>query len=82
MTNSSDPLAVPGAKPTLPISAGKKPFDNAFIAEARKYWSNFHMQMGGDHALYYTSHLSELTKPEENLALIMKDGKIFKNHLQ
>jgi hypothetical protein len=52
-------LKVPGAKPTLPISAGKKPFDNAFIAEARKYWSNFHMQMGGDHALYYTDHLSE-----------------------
>jgi len=26
--------------------------------------------------------ISILTKPEENLALIMKDGKIFKNHLQ
>ena len=52
-------LKVPGAKPTLPVSAAKKPFDNAFIAEAHKYWSNFHMQMGGDHALYYTSHLPE-----------------------
>lgn len=52
-------LKVPGAKPTLPVSAAKKSFDNAFIAEAHKYWGNFHMQMGGDHALYYTSHLPE-----------------------
>jgi len=52
-------LKVPGARPTLPISAGKQPFDNAFIAEAHNYWSNFHMQMGADHALYYTDHLSE-----------------------
>ena len=52
-------LKVPGAKPTLPVSAAKKPFDNAFIAEARKYWGNFHWQMGGDHALYYNTHLSE-----------------------
>jgi len=52
-------LKVSGAKPTLPVSAAKKPFDNAFIAEARKYWGNFHWQMGGDHALYYNTHLSE-----------------------
>jgi len=52
-------LKVPGAKPTLPVSAAKKPFDNAFIAEAHKYWGNFHWQMGGDHALYYSTHLSE-----------------------
>lgn len=54
-----NPMDVPGAKITLPISSAKKPFDNTFIAEAHKYWSNFHMQVGGDHALYYTSHLSE-----------------------
>jgi len=35
-------LKVPGAKPTLPVSAAKEPFDNAFIADAHKYWSNFH----------------------------------------
>jgi CubicO group peptidase (beta-lactamase class C family) len=52
-------LKVPGAKPVLPVSAAKQPFDNKFIAEARKYWSNFHWQMGGDHALYYNTHLSE-----------------------
>ncbi|MFO1114201.1 MAG: serine hydrolase domain-containing protein [Beijerinckiaceae bacterium] len=52
-------LKVPGAKPVLPVSAARKPFDNAFIAEARKYWGNFHWQMGGDHALYYNTHLSE-----------------------
>jgi len=59
MANSQNPLEVPGAKPTLPVSVAKKPFDNQFIADARKYWSNFHMQLGGDHALYYTSHLNE-----------------------
>ncbi len=52
-------LNVPGALPTLPVSAAKEPFDNAFIAEAREYWGNFHWQMGGDHALYYNSHLPE-----------------------
>lgn len=52
-------LKVPGAKPVLPVSAAKKPFDTDFIAEARKYWGNFHWQMGGDHALYYNTHLSE-----------------------
>lgn len=52
-------LKLPGAKPTLPVSVAKKPFNNDFIAEARKYWSNFHWQMGGDHALYYNTHLPE-----------------------
>ncbi len=59
MTNSQNPLDVPGAKPTLPISIGKKPFDHDFTTQARKYWSNMHMQMGGDHAVCYTTHLSE-----------------------
>lgn len=52
-------LKVPGAKPVLPVSAAKKTFSNDFIAEAHKYWGNFHWQMGGDHALYYNSNLSE-----------------------
>ncbi len=71
-------LKVPGAEPTLPISAGKKSFDNAFIAEARKYWSNFHWQMGGDHALYYSSHLSEfvpmaLTPPVGDVSRLQRN---------
>ena len=52
-------LKVPGALPTLPVSVAKESFDNTFITEAHKYWGNFHMQMGGDHALYYTSYLPE-----------------------
>jgi len=59
MTNPTNPLDLPGAKPTLPISTAKAPSKKDFIAEDRKYWSNFHMQLGGDHALYYTSHLNE-----------------------
>lgn len=67
-------LKVPGAKPTLPVSAAKKPFDSAFIAEAHKYWGNFHWQMGGDHALYYSSHLSEFLP----LALTPPVGEVSK----
>lgn len=52
-------LKIPGAKPVLPVSDARKPFDAGFVAEARKYWGNFHWQMGGDHALYYNIHLSE-----------------------
>jgi CubicO group peptidase (beta-lactamase class C family) len=59
MTDHQDPRDVPGALPTLPVSIGREPFHRAFIDEARKYWSNFHMQMGGDHAVYYATHLTE-----------------------
>ena len=55
-------LKVPGAQATLPVSTAKRPFDTSFIAEARKHWSNFHWQMGGDHALYYNTHLSEFQR--------------------
>jgi len=70
-------LEVPGAKPTLSISAGKKSYDNAFIAEAHKYWGNFHWQMGGDHALYYNSHLPEflpmaLTPPVGDISKLQR----------
>jgi len=71
-------LKVPGAKPVLPVSAAKEPFSNEFIAEAHKYWGNFHMQMGGDHALYYGSHLSEflpmsLTPPVGEVSQFQRD---------
>ena len=52
-------LEVPGAKTTLPVSAAKEGFTADFVAEARKYFDNFHYQMGGDHALYYNLRLSE-----------------------
>jgi len=52
-------LAVPGAKTTLPVSAAKAGFSFEFVNEARKYFDNFHYQMGGDHALYYNLRLSE-----------------------
>jgi CubicO group peptidase (beta-lactamase class C family) len=63
MSNANNPLAqfldVPGAKTTLPVSAAKAGFSFEFVNEARKYFNNFHYQMGGDHALYYNLHLSE-----------------------
>jgi len=52
-------LAVPGARTTLPVSAAKQGFSADFVSEARKYFANFHYQMGGDHALYYNLRLSE-----------------------
>lgn len=62
-TQSSNPLAkfleVPGAKTTLPVSAAKKGFSSDFVAETRKHYSQFHWQMGGDHALYYNMRASE-----------------------
>ena len=62
-TDSNNPLekflAVPGAKTTLPVSAAREGFSFEFANEARKYFDNFHYQMGGDHALYYSLRLSE-----------------------
>ncbi len=52
-------LDLPGAKVTLPVAAAKQPFTVDFIKEAHKQFSNFHLQMGGDHALYYLGHLHE-----------------------
>jgi len=53
-------LKVPGATVTLPVSAAKKPFPIDFVKDAREKFENFHYQLGGDHALYYNGHLSEL----------------------
>ncbi|MGB5584667.1 MAG: serine hydrolase, partial [Gammaproteobacteria bacterium] len=53
-------LEVPGATVTLPVSAAKKPFPLDFVTDARAKFENFHYQLGGDHALYYNGHLSEL----------------------
>ena len=53
-------LVVPGAKTTLPISSAKSPFPLDFARDAQKRFGNFHLQMGGDHAIYYNLHMSEM----------------------
>ena len=52
-------MKAPGAQITLPVSAVRKGFNKEFVDSARKQFSNFHMQLGGDHALYYTTHFTE-----------------------
>ena len=63
-------LEVPGARTTLPVISAKSPFSLAFVQDAQRRFENFHYQMGGDHALYYNLHMSELlhtamSKPNE-----------------
>ena len=53
-------LEVPGAKTTLPVSSAKSPFPLEFVEDAQKRFESFHYQLGGDHALYYNLHLSEV----------------------
>lgn len=72
MSTPSDPMSVPGAKVTLPVSAARDGFNGAFVAGAREHFSNFHMQLGGDHALYYTTHMAEFVPA----ALAMSSGPV------
>jgi len=53
-------LKVPGATVTFPISEAKNGFSFDFVNDARDKFENFHYQLGGDHAVYYNLHLSEL----------------------
>ncbi len=53
-------LEVPGAKTTLPVSSAKSPFSLELVQDAKRRFENFHYQLGGDHALYYNLHLSEV----------------------
>jgi len=53
-------LDAPGAKTTLPVDTARSPFPLAFVQDAQARFENFHYQLGGDHALYYNLHLSEL----------------------
>lgn len=53
-------LKVPGATVTFPISEAKDGFGFDFVNDARDKFENFHYQLGGDHAVYYNLHLSEL----------------------
>jgi hypothetical protein len=71
----TEALKVPGAKPTLSVTVAKAPFEKSFVDEARKYFSNFHMELGGDHALYCTTHMSEfmpaaLAMPKGNVRIL------------
>jgi hypothetical protein len=64
-------LEVPGATTTMPVSSAKSPFPLDFAKDARKKFEQFHYQLGGDHALYYNLHLSEvlhtaMSKPNAN----------------
>lgn len=52
-------MKAPGARVTLPVSVVREGFDKEFVDSAREQFSNFHMQLGGDHALYYTTHFTE-----------------------
>jgi CubicO group peptidase (beta-lactamase class C family) len=53
-------LDTPGAKTTMPVKNAKSPFSLAFVQDAQRRFENFHYQLGGDHALYYNLHLSEV----------------------
>lgn len=53
-------LEVPGARTTLLVDFAKSPFPFDFAQAARENFEQFHDQLGGDHALYYNLHLSEV----------------------
>ena len=53
-------LEVPGATVTFPVSDAKQGFTFDFANDARDKFENFHYQLGGDHAVYYNLHLSEM----------------------
>jgi CubicO group peptidase (beta-lactamase class C family) len=63
-----DALKVDGARVTLPVGEAitKTVFTPEYVAKARKSWNNFHFQMGGDHALYYSMHLQEFMYSSES----------------
>jgi CubicO group peptidase (beta-lactamase class C family) len=53
-------LKIPGARVTLPVEAAKKPFSKEFVKQAHKAFNSFHVQMGGDHTLYYLQNFSSV----------------------
>ncbi|MCX2760257.1 serine hydrolase [Vibrio sp. Sgm 22] len=65
-------LAEPGAKPIIPVTQVKEGFDKTFIDEANAAFGNFHMQMGGDHALYYAINMTKYVPAE----LAMPHGEV------
>ncbi|MGR5176356.1 serine hydrolase domain-containing protein [Vibrio parahaemolyticus] len=65
-------LAKPGAKPIIPVIQVKDGFDKTFIDEANAAFGNFHLQMGGDHALYYVINMTKYMPAE----LAMPHGEV------
>ncbi len=69
-----------GAMPTFPVSAAKDKelFTAEFVDKALDSFDNTHWQMGGDHALYYNMHLSEvmptgIASPNEDYKPLERD---------
>ncbi|MDN3715312.1 serine hydrolase domain-containing protein [Vibrio breoganii] len=65
-------LSEPGAKPVISVTQVKEGFDKKFIDEANAAFGNFHMQMGGDHALYYAINMTKYIPAE----LAMPHGEV------
>jgi len=66
-----------GAQVNLPVTAAKAPFSVEFVESARENFDNFHWQMGGDHALYYSKNAAEflpstLVSPNEEYKPFVK----------
>ncbi|MBC7001091.1 beta-lactamase family protein [Photobacterium sp. BZF1] len=64
-------LKVPGADVTFNVDRAKQPFSPQFASEAKQAFNNFHLQMGGDHAVYYNGYMTEvlpsaLSRPNED----------------
>ncbi|WP_394241028.1 serine hydrolase domain-containing protein [Vibrio astriarenae] len=64
-------LKQPGADVSFQVDRAKQPFTPEFASEAIQAFDNFHWQMGGDHAVYYNGHISEvmpsaLARPHED----------------
>ncbi|MGC9459775.1 serine hydrolase domain-containing protein [Vibrio genomosp. F10] len=70
-------LKAEGAMVNLPVEAAKGTYTNEFVASARENFNNFHWQMGGDHALYYSMNAEEflpstLVSPNEEYKPLVK----------
>lgn len=65
-------LSEPGAQPIIPVTQVKEGFEKEFIDQANRSFGNFHMQMGGDHALYYAINMTKYIPAE----LAMPHGQV------
>ncbi|PMH37535.1 serine hydrolase [Vibrio sp. 10N.286.49.B3] len=67
-----------GAQVTNPVSIAKESFSVEFVESARENFDNFHWQMGGDHAVYYSMKAEEflpstLVSPNEEYKPLVKE---------
>ncbi len=62
-TKASPQNDIPGSTPTLSVAEYKAMMEKGvplkFFKEAKKYYSIFHFEAAGDHALYYSSFINE-----------------------